>query len=128
MINGANPLGANQVLRPVAPSKVKTIRFSAGVSWRDKNPPNQWLRLRRVETGSVPTWTDGKTWSPVGQRYSQLHPASFVGTYAFSASHVATDGNPAARIWRLVPSNYETPRSDTAAPRLRPSAPDKKWW
>ncbi|MFO1459092.1 MAG: hypothetical protein U1G08_06750 [Verrucomicrobiota bacterium] len=123
MINAANPLGANQVLvtgRAIEGQNYTV--FSRGYPGVDKNLPNQWLRLRRVgDWFSAYVGTDGKTWSLVGQRYSQLPPKLLVGTYAFSASYVVTDGVGSGGQNLAVGSfsNYgNTPVVDTAAPRL----------
>ncbi|MBL9174058.1 MAG: immunoglobulin domain-containing protein, partial [Verrucomicrobiales bacterium] len=123
LVNASNPLGANQVqaLGRAILGQNYTVygRAYPGV---DKDLPNQWLRLRRVgDWFSAYVGTDGKTWSLIGQRYQQWPATLLVGTYAFSASYVVTDGTGSGgeNLATVAFSNYGNHSvQDTVPPTL----------
>jgi Carbohydrate family 9 binding domain-like len=122
-LNVANPLGANQVsVMGRAIEGQNYTRFSRTYPGVDLVVPNQWLRLRRVgDFFAAYVGKDGKSWSLVGQRYQQWPAALLVGTYAFSASYVVTDGVGSGGLNLAVASfsNYGRAEiSDTVAPTV----------
>ena len=123
MVNVANPLGANEVrVTGRAIDGQNYTLFSRTYPGVVDTLPSQWLRLRRVgDWFSAYVGTNGTTWSLVGQRYQEWPASLLVGTYAFSASYVVTEGVGSGGVNLAVASfsNYgNTEVEDIEAPSL----------